>query len=185
MKKRSLLLFLTIFFLLLVSGFIVLNFSFPKSAKLWQKAQPSPTPLALQTVELKETFALPVKKELLGTMPTTMVDSDRLVFFLPPRTPVYALISGKITYAGSKLSGETPEFENIIIRNQAKNLNASYLFSARSKLLVKEGDSVLEAEKIAEIDELSGGINCLGGANLGVTLIQNGKPVKLTKEMLR
>ncbi|MCL4382667.1 MAG: M23 family metallopeptidase [Patescibacteria group bacterium] len=185
MNKRGLILSFSLIVLIVTVIVISFNFFFPKSAKLWQKAQSSPTPPALQAVELKETFALPVKKELLGTLPATASDSDRLVFFLAPRTPVYALISGKITYAGSKLSGETPEFENIIIRNQAKNLNASYLFSARSKLLVKEGDSVLEAEKIAEIDELSGGINCLGGANLGVTLIQNGKPVKLTKEMLR
>ena len=185
MNKRGLILSFSLIVIIVTVIVVGLNFFFPKSAKLWQKAQVTPTPLALQTVELKETFTSPVKKELLGTLPATASDSNRLVFFLAPRTPVYALISGKITYAASKLSGETPEFENIIIRNQAKNLNASYLFSARSKLLVKEGDSVLEAEKIAEIDELSGGINCLGGANLGVTLIQNGKPGKLTKEMLR
>lgn len=185
-KKRSLLLFLTIFFLLLVSGFLVLNFSFPKSAKLWQKAQSSPTPPALQAVELKETFSLPVDKEFLATVPVSTESSTQLNFFLPPKTTVRAIASGKVRYVGRKLN-ETgnSQFEDLIIEDQAVKSSVDYLLAPGSQILVKVGDYIMAGEKIAQISQDNSGIKCLGGAKLSLTIMVEGQPVILTKEMFK
>ncbi|MCL4382246.1 MAG: M23 family metallopeptidase [Patescibacteria group bacterium] len=187
MKKRNLLLiFLTIFFLLLVSGFIVLNFSFPKSAKLWQKAPASPTPPALQAVELKETFTLPVDKEFLATIPVSTASSTQLNFFLPPKTTVRAIASGKVRYVGRKLNeAGDAQFEDLIIEDQAVKSSVDYLLAPDSRILVKTGDYVMSGEKIAQISQENRGIKCLGQAKLSITIMLEGQPAILTKEMFK
>ncbi len=185
-KKRSLLLFLTIFFLLLAVGFIIFNFFLPKSARLWQKAQPSPTPLALQKVELKETFSLPVDKEFLATIPVSTESSTQLNFFLPPKTTVRAMASGKVRYVGRKLNeaGES-EFEDLIIEDSAQKTSFDYLLAPNSQIFVKAGDLIMAGEKIAQISGDNSGIKCLGQAKLSLTIMRDGQPAILTKEMFK
>ena len=61
MNKRGLILSFSLIVIIVTVIVVGLNFSSPNQL-LWQKAQVTPTPLALQTVELKETFTSPVKR---------------------------------------------------------------------------------------------------------------------------
>lgn len=177
-KRNRFLIFLSVLIIFLLAFNI---FGFLYLQRIKKRQPPSLTPIVTLTPPL--TFTSPVKSEHLQTIPEYAVDSDHLVFFLPDQAPIYALISGRVSHVGEKVTEEKVEFKNIIIVNETEDITVSYLLSAGSELLVEEGDSATEGMEIAKSSQETDP-GCLGGANLGVYLFKDGQAVKLTKEMM-
>ncbi|MBC7264916.1 MAG: peptidoglycan DD-metalloendopeptidase family protein [Chloroflexi bacterium] len=170
-SKKLFLLTSLCFLIVLLLGF---NLALSRYGAFWQKPKPSsvivlptPTPFLL---------ASPVEDGLLQTIPTSAADSDHLVFFLPPETPIYAVFEGEV----SKVVPGT-EFDNVQL-TRSDGLTASYLIFGR--VLVGEGKKVAEGEVIATTKK-GEGPGCLSGGNLGLYLFKNGEPLRLTREMLK
>lgn len=85
-------------------------------------------------------------------------------------TPIYAAASGHVVYAGG---GLTHYGQLIIIKHNEKYLSA---YAHNKKLYIKEGETVVAGQKIADMgdDSVSGGT---GRVMLHFEIRRNGKPV--------
>jgi murein DD-endopeptidase MepM/ murein hydrolase activator NlpD len=97
----------------------------------------------------------------------------RLKFKLGDGQVVKAAMAGKIDYAGETMR-QTEKALNIQIGDPASKTTISYLLAPGVQIRVKEGQKVAAGETVAVVPEGSSGLTCLGGANVGVTLVKDG-----------
>lgn len=148
------------------------------------KAKPTQTPLIFPQVEPQKISGLPmflpVRREDLATIPASAIEANRLIFFLPDKAPIYALINGRIRY----IPANPPKvpFENVQIVSLDSRIVASYLI--KGEILVEEGQGVNKGNLIAKAEQ-GEGISCLGGANLSIDLADGDVPVILNKATIK
>ena len=179
--------------IVLIVGLLALNlffFSNPIKSSLLNtlpkvnliKAKPVPTRSLLNfpQVEPKEVtdlpMFLPVRRADLATIPPSAIDSRRLIFFLPDKAPIYALIDGKVRY----MPAIPPkiDFQNVQLVSADGQFLASYMIDG--EVLVQEGQWVNKGNLIAWAKK-GKGISFLGGANLEIDLFENSQPLILDK----
>ena len=131
---------------------------------------------------------LPVEKQYFDSALLDNKDPQVISFFLPDKTPIRAVFSGKITKV---LFDQRPfpndaSFNEIWLEKNSGEFWASYVLVG--EILVKEGQEVGEGEVLAEAGE--GGLNFRSGTNLSFWLHNKSKNnesqmVKLSKEMFK